>query len=172
MWFKKDLFLASGFDGKQSTNVFDPVKQYPQLLYGDHNSYMVMVMEQAQQIKDAQEYEKVFQQYLQICNRAIEQNRNKFPYTEIWGARFAKLGSDKEAILQAIIYDDRPKVEFTLRLTKDMKIEIVEKKPIPDGEEWPFTYQYLKRVVDNPKEYIENPAKLEWGWLKTVFGST
>lgn len=127
-------------------------------------------MKKAQQIKDAQEYEEVFQQYLEICNRAIEQNKKKFPYTEILGARFNTLKDEKEATLQAIVYDDRPKVEFTLKLTKDMKIEIVKKKPIAADEEWPFTYQYLKRVVDNPKEYIENPAKLEWGWLKTVFG--
>lgn len=128
-------------------------------------------MERAQQTKDEQEYEKVFQQYLEICSRAIEKNRNKFPYTEIWGARFNKLEVEQEATLQAIIYDDRPKVMFTLRLTKDMKIEIVEKKAIPPEDEWPFTYQYLKRVVDNPQEYIDHPAKLEWGWLKTVFGS-
>ena len=112
----------------------------------------------------------MFQQYLEICNQAIKQNRKKFPYTEIWAARFKKLDADKEATLQAIVYDDCPKVAFTLKLTKDMKIKIVEKIPIPAAEEWPFTYQYLKRVVDNPKEYIENPAKPEWVWLKTVFG--
>lgn len=125
-------------------------------------------MEAAEKIKDAKEYEEVFQQYLEICNRAIEQNRNKFPYTEIWGTRFKTLTT--EATLQAIVYDDRPKAAFKLRLTKDMKIEIMEKKPVPE-EEWPFTYQYLKRVVDNPDEYVANPTKLEWGWLKTVFGS-
>ncbi len=114
------------------------------------------------------DYEQVFQKYLEICNQAIEHNKNKFPYTEIWGARFGKL--ETEATLEAIIYDDRPKAAFTLRLTKDMKIEIVKKRLLSDEEEWPFTYQYLKRVVDNPKDYIENPAKLEWGWLKTVFG--
>jgi len=125
-------------------------------------------MKSAKEIKDAQEYEEIFQKYLEICNLAIEQNKSKFPYTEIWGARFNNL--EAEAKLQAIVYDDRPKVAFTLRLTKDMHIEIVDKKSIPPDEEWPFTYQYLKRVVDNPKEYIENPAKLEWGWLGTVFG--
>ena len=121
----------------------------------------------AQQIKDAHEYEKVFQQYLEICNLAIEKNRNPFPYTEIWNARFNAL--EAEATLHAVVYDDRPKVAFTLRLTKDMKIQIVEKKPITRQDEWPFTYQYLKRVVDNPQEYIDHPAKLEWGWLKAMF---
>jgi len=125
-------------------------------------------MEAAQKIKDAHEYEQVFQEYLEICNRAIEQNKNKFPYTEIWGSRFRTL--EAEAVLHAVVYDDRPKMEFMLRLTRDMKIEIVKKKTVTTEDEWPFTYQYLKRVVDNPQEYIDNPAKLEWGWLKNIFG--
>jgi hypothetical protein len=130
----------------------------------------MMVMESEQYTKEeAHEYEQVFQQYLEICNRAIEKNKNTFPYTEIWGSRFKALETD--ATLHAIVYDDRPKVAFTLRLTKDMKIQIVEKKAIEPQDEWPFTYQYLKRVVDNPQEYIDHPAKLEWGWLKTIFGS-
>lgn len=120
-----------------------------------------------EQMTHAEEYEQVFQQYLEICNQAIEQNKNKFPYTEIWGERM-KLVED-EMKIEAIVYDDRPKIAYMLRLTKDMKIEIVEKKPTPPQEAWPFTYQYLKRVVDNPQEYIENPARLEWGWLETAF---
>ena len=125
-------------------------------------------MQLAEKITDAEEYERVFQQYLEICNRAIEQNKDKFPYTEIWDARLKSL--EDEMNIQAVVFDDRPKVAYMLRLTKDMKIEIVHKKPIPPEEAWPFTYQYLKRVVDNPAEYIDNPARLEWGWLKPVFG--
>ncbi len=125
-------------------------------------------MQSAEQQSEAQDYEEVFQQYLEICNRAIERNKNKFPYTEIWGARLKLL--EDELKIQAIVYDDRPKLAYMLRLTKDMKIEIVEKKTIPPEDAWPFTYRYLRRVVDNPEEYIENPAKLEWGWLKTAFG--
>lgn len=127
-------------------------------------------MATAQQIKDDQECEQLFQQYVEICNRAIEKNKNKFPYTEIWGSRLKALKD--EATLNAIVYDDRPKLAVKLRLTPDMKIEIAEKKPIPPEDAWPFTYQYIKRVVDHPQEYIENPAKLEWGWLRTVFGPT
>lgn len=118
---------------------------------------------------EAEEYERVFQQYLEIYNRAIEQNKGKFPYTEIWGARLEAL--EEEMKVQAIVYDDRPKVAYMLRLTKDMKIEIVEKKTIPPEDAWPFTYQYLKRVVENPQDYIDNPAKLEWGWMQPILGS-
>lgn len=125
-------------------------------------------MSSQNKIKDAAEYEQVFQQYLEICNRAIELNKNKFPYTEIWGVRLKAL--EDEIKIQAVVFDDRPKLAYMLRLTKDMKIEIAEKKELPREDAWPFTYQYLKRVVDNPKEYLENPARLEWGWLQNIFG--
>ena len=121
------------------------------------------------EIASVEEYERIFERYLDVCNQAIEKNKDKFPYTEIWGARLQAL--EEEMKVEAIVYDDRPKAAFMLRLTRDMKIEIVEKKALPPEEAWPFTYQYLKRVVDNPKEYIDNPAKLEWGWLKEIFGA-
>ena len=120
-------------------------------------------------IIESPEYEKLFHDYLEICNQAIEKNKHIFPYTEIWGARLKAL--KEEMKVEAIIYDDRPKVAFLLRLTPEMKIEIIEKKNLPPEEAWPFTYKYLRRVVDNPQDYIENPAKLEWGWLKPVLGS-
>jgi hypothetical protein len=126
-------------------------------------------MPTVKEIKEAVDYEHVFQEYLEICNQAIEKNKSKFPYTEIWGARLNAL--KEELKIHAVVFDDRPKLAYMLRLTKDMKIEIAEKKELPPEDAWPFTYQYLKRVVDNPKEYIENPAKLEWGWLKTIFGT-
>ena len=125
-------------------------------------------MQTTTEIEDATEYERLFQQYLVICNLAIEQNKNKFPYTEIWGARMKEL---KDGVkIQAVLFDDRPKLVCLLRLTPDMKIEIEEKKEAVPEDGWPFSYQYLKRVVDNPKQYIDNPARLEWGWLGSIFG--
>lgn len=115
---------------------------------------------------DADEYERIFQQYLEICKQAIKKNKNQFPYTEIWGSRL--IGMQDTMKIEAVIYDDRPKLAYVLQLTKDMEIQIVEKKMMGSESAWPFTYQYLKRVVDNPQAYIESPAKLEWGWLKNI----
>lgn len=126
-------------------------------------------MKKDAKVKDAKEYQLVFQRYLEICNQAIDQNKKKFPYTEIWGARLQAKAKEEAMKIHAVVFDDRPKVSFELQLTEDMKIKILEMKEVPPEDAWPFTYQYLKRVVDNPKEYIENPARLEWGWLKTIF---
>jgi hypothetical protein len=78
------------------------------------------------------------------------------------------LGQD--SVFQCVVYDDRPKVIYTLGLTEDMKIKIIKKEPVVREDVWPFKYSYLKQVVDNPQEYIEHPANLDWGWLTDVFG--
>ncbi len=122
-------------------------------------------------VKDAatvEEYERIFERYLDICNQAIEKNIDKFPYTEIWKARWKSLGPDN--VLHCAVYDDRPKVIYTLQLTADMKINILKKAHVAPDDVWPFKYSYLKHVVDNPKEYIDHPANLDWGWLTEVFG--
>jgi hypothetical protein len=119
-------------------------------------------------IPTVEEYERVFERYLGICNQAIEKNKDKFPYTEIWKARWKDL--TPENILQCAVYDDRPKIVYTLQLTEDMKIKIVKKTYIAPEDVWPFKYSYLKQVVDNPQQYIEHPANLDWGWLTNIFG--
>ena len=110
------------------------------------------------------EYENVFRQYLDVCNQAIERNKDKFPYTEIWNARLK--GPEKSALIHAVVFDDRPKLAYLLRLTPEMKIEITEKKELQTDEAWPFSYQYMKRVINHPEKYITNPARLQWGWLQ------
>ncbi len=110
------------------------------------------------------EYENVFRQYLDVCNQAIERNKDKFPYTEIWNARLK--GPEKSSLIHAVVFDDRPKLAYMLRLTPEMKIEISEKKDLQTDEAWPFSYQYMKRVINQPEKYITNPARLQWGWLQ------
>jgi len=121
-------------------------------------------------IKDTEaveEYERIFERYLEVCNKALERNKGVFPYKEIWTARVKTLGRDNT--LQCAVYDDRPKIIYTLRLTEDMKIEILKKEPLEKEDVWPLKYSYLKHVVDHPEEFIEHPANLDWGWLTGVF---
>lgn len=118
--------------------------------------------------ENTEEYGRIFERYLEICNEAIEKNKDKFPYADIWRARQKKLG--QQITLQCAVYDDRPKVIYTLQLTEDMKIKILAKKNVSLDEAWPFKFSYLKSVVKNPQKYIEHPANLDWAWLDDVFG--
>jgi hypothetical protein len=115
-----------------------------------------------------EEYARIFEQYVDICNQSIEKNKDKFPYMEMWKARWKNLTPNQ--ILQCAIYDTRPKVIYKLQLTEDMKIKIISKTEVKTDDTWPFNYEYLKQVVDNPQKYIEKPAELDWGWMNDVFG--
>jgi len=117
---------------------------------------------------DVEEYERIFERYLDVCNQAIEKNKDKFPFIEIWRARWKTLG--KNNIFQCAVYDDRPKIIYTLELMEDMKIKIIKKAPVAMDDIWPFKYSYLKHVVENKQEYIDHPANLDWGWLMEIFG--
>ncbi len=117
---------------------------------------------------EGDEYERVFEQYLAVCNRAIAQNKDKFPYLEIWQARRASLGDNH--ILQCAVYDDRPKVIYNLQLTKDLEIKVMSKEVMAAQDAWPLRMHYLRHVLANEADYVEHPAKLDWGWLTSVFG--
>ncbi len=113
--------------------------------------------------KEKEDYDKLFHQYINVCNRAIQNNKNKFPYKEIWSAGF---NSFKENYKHGFtIYDNRPKGFYTISVTDDMQLKRGD-AVCGNENSWPLNYSYLKHVVDNAEEHINNPAKLDWSWLK------
>jgi hypothetical protein len=110
-----------------------------------------------------QECERLFERYIDVCNQAIERNKDKFPYKEIWQAWWKTRGPDD--ILQIAVHDDKPKIGFTLRLTEDRILKIIEKTHVALDDVWPLQLSFLKHVVDEPEGYIEYPARLDWGYL-------
>ncbi len=103
------------------------------------------------------EYDALFRRYVEICNEAMAAHREEFPYKQIWNAA-------QNAGVRVAVYDDTPKMHYALRLAEDH----VEAEQSPDMEcpAIRLRLSYLKQVVDRPEEFIENPARLDWGWLK------
>ena len=104
----------------------------------------------------------LFNQFLEVCNQAMEAHKDEFPYKQIWEAAEQL---QREKGLHVTIYDDEPKGDFQLRL-QDKHIELLSDSEDDSGEGWRINKSYMKRVVENPEEYIEEPAKLDWDWLK------
>ena len=113
--------------------------------------------------KDYEEFDELFKSYLQVCNKAIEKNKDSFPYKQIWEASSKVLD---DSAINIAIYDDRPIISYSVRFNggriSASKNEISQKE-----KPWKVTYSYLKNVIDNPDEYIKHPAKLDWHWLKS-----
>ena len=108
--------------------------------------------------------EQLFLRYLEICNKALDCNKDKFPYKQIWQAA-QKVLSDKNISLA--IYDDHPKATYDLSI-HDNHIDVVGKnvKEEKSDDAWHVNMSYMEKVVSNPDEYIRNPAKIDWDWLR------
>ncbi|MDG1287698.1 MAG: hypothetical protein P8P30_09085 [Rickettsiales bacterium] len=110
------------------------------------------------------EYERLFRDYVKICNRALTVNKDIFPFKHIWNAAEAEL---QNGSVKIIIYDDEPKMNYSLRLQNN-KIDASACSHIGKDEPWYLNTSYLRRVVEHPDEYIDNPAMIDWDWLKAA----
>ncbi len=113
-----------------------------------------------------QQVHELFQQFLEVCNQAMEAHKEEFPYKYIWEA--AEDFQDEDG-MHVTIYDDEPKGDYQLRM-HDKHIEVMDDSQQSDTSGWRLNISYLKQVVENPEAYISEPAKLDWQWLKNRVG--
>ncbi len=107
---------------------------------------------------------ELLQQYLDICDAAIEANKERFPFKQILSA--AQENERQEDVLVQI-GDQYPPERFIIH-AKDHKVSEDSSPECEDcscGAAWRVSSSFLKNVVENPLSYIENPARLDWEWL-------
>jgi hypothetical protein len=104
--------------------------------------------------------EQLFLRYLQICNQALESHQDDFPYKQLWES--VQKGLQDKTISLAV-YDDHPKVTYDVAMS-DNHIDVIGVRNETDNA-WHVNLSYLEKVVANPEEYINNPAKIDWEWI-------
>ncbi len=114
----------------------------------------------------SKEIQALFAQYLDVCNRAMDAHKEEFPYKHIWEAA-ERLQSD--AGMHITVYDDEPKGDYQLKI-QDKHIELLDDSDADEAPGWRINTSYLKQVVEHPEEYIAQPTKLDWHWLKNRAG--
>lgn len=121
--------------------------------------------------------EELFQQYLSVCNEALKKNKDKFPFKQIIAAATLQEGvpmlhSDKvphaKDEIEVCIVNDEPEPSFTIRLEHDQIVSecCCAKKGQECDKKWKIPKSYMLDVINNPDEYIDNPAKINWEWLQ------
>ncbi len=103
--------------------------------------------------------------YMNIVNRAIQENHDKFPFDKL-----ISVGKDltRDKKIGAAVYKSdakQPHDYFTITHTGD-RFKAEQGKQAPDIE-WKIKEEHLQNVVQNPNEYIQNPLKLDLDWIKT-----
>lgn len=107
----------------------------------------------------------LFTQALNVVNGALTSHENTPPYKQIIDAAKTVLDDRKMGVA---VYENDPKSPFdyyTVRC-KDGVFELVSHGKDAPAIDWKVSRDYLHKLVDNQKEYIENPAKIDWDWLK------
>ena len=106
-----------------------------------------------------------FLQYLNICNLALNKHREAFPYKQILEIGESLLGGKNIKI--SVVSDDSSltKTHFTVRFNGGTFDVVADETEEPEME-WALKENYLKKVVENPADYIAHPEKIEWEWLK------
>ena len=114
---------------------------------------------------DNADIDRLFRQYLEICNQAIDEHKDEFPYKEIISVSEAIIGNSP---VDLAVYDDEPKGAYTLHF-KDKKIGNGG-RPADPKKAWRINLSYLKQVVENPDKYIKHSEMLDFDWLKSRLG--
>ncbi len=107
-------------------------------------------------------YDDLMQAYLNICNAALERNKDRFPFKQIFEA------ARKQDFVR--------KIEVQIQEYNKTYVMQIKNNSIvcgPHGEcgscqcdgKWFVSNRYLFSVVQNPKIYIQNPARLNWEWM-------
>jgi hypothetical protein len=110
----------------------------------------------------------LFTDTLRVMNRAIAAHEDSPPFREI----IARTKALPDAIRLGVeIYEHDPSApvdHYGIRI-HDGRFEVASRtrEPVTD---WRVSLEYLRRVAEDPQTYIDDPRKLDLGWLERRLG--
>jgi len=117
----------------------------------------------------AQDLSATFTGALNTINAALAKHKDDQPYKTMVQAAEKAIGGSQIGVAVYESEPSKPFDYFTVRY-RDASFELVSHgKEDPDAS-WRVSREYLEKVAASPEEYIENPAKLDWDWLKDRVG--
>lgn len=112
---------------------------------------------------DTHEHYELIQRYADVCNQALLQNKDRFPFKQILGA--AK-DSESGCVVEVSVSGD-----LSSSYVFEVRKSGIFAKPHDDcahcncDRSWSVEKSYLQRVAEDPLSYIENPAMIDWEWM-------
>lgn len=110
---------------------------------------------------------ELIERYLAVCNEALRNSRNRFPFRQILEGLGQHAGEGRS--VEVLIVNDQPAQGFSIAYDKNAQLVVpgTAENRLPP-KKWKVTKSYLESVVGNPCEYIDNPAKIDWEWLHSL----
>ncbi len=111
----------------------------------------------------------LFTDALNVTNAALAKHKDSLPYKPLLQASEKILGDRRIGVE---VYDRDPSSPFeyfTIRFREGAFEFVAHGKREPDVA-WKVSRSYLEKITESPEDYVENPAKLDWDWLKSRVG--
>jgi hypothetical protein len=111
----------------------------------------------------------LFARYLEVVDRALDRNRDRFPYKQILDV--GEQVSD-EATVAVGIYEERldePHDWFVVEL-KGGHLFLERHGRAEAGLTCKIRESHLEEVVEHPDQYIESPCRLDLDWFRQTTG--
>lgn len=112
-------------------------------------------------------YNDLLIEYVAVCNKALQENANRFPFQQILGAA-RTLNQSQNIEVSVLDWGHRETYIFKLDhqgLSVSPHTKCQDCKCI---RSWSVNKDYIERVTENPNAYIENPAKINWEWMYAI----
>lgn len=103
----------------------------------------------------------VFQAYIEVCNRALDRNKERFPYLQIWQAVEELIG-DQRIVTRVEDHPDQPL--FTISM-KNNHLRLESYSGAVPSCVWNVKQTYLQDIIRRQPSVIDHPAMLDWSWL-------
>lgn len=119
--------------------------------------------------QDHSSTETLFLEYLNTLNQALDAHREEAPYKQLIDLG-QKLMDDKK--IGIAIYKSDPSSPhdfYTVKFTDGRLAFVSHGKEAPDHS-WKVKESFMQDVVKDKQTYIQNPAKLDWDWLRSRLG--
>jgi len=105
--------------------------------------------------------------YVHVCNQALLQNKDRFPFKQILGA---VREAEKGCVVEVNVCGASPSGSFVFSLDERGVLAG------PHGDcldcdcdrTWNVSKAYLEEVARHPQSFIQNPAKINWEWMYDV----
>ena len=111
----------------------------------------------------------LFNDALQVMNKAILENADRFPYGQIMKLGEKVLGGKEIGVAVYASDSSSPFDYFTVEF-KNGKLELVSHGKEHPAITWKVSRDYLAKVAGDPEHYIERPERLDLDWVRSRLG--
>lgn len=113
-------------------------------------------------------YRELLLRYVDVCNKVLSANRQRFPYRQIWSAGEHAL-SGRSVVLA--LHDDGALARCIVAMGEaSISVEMLEPSQPPCQCQtltvYPVKLSYVLEVITEPDRYIADPSLINWDWLR------